>query len=94
MVTTNTVRRNPLCLLWTLPYLLCGVFSHLLSDPVSHALFVWLPPGVAVGAYLLTPRRNWLLLALGFFVSQFFLTLTWLGQPTTAIVFGLSGSLS
>lgn len=94
MVTTNTVRRNPLCLLWTLPYLLCGVFSHLLSDPVSHALFVWLPPGVAVGAYLLTPRRNWLLLALGFFVSQFFLTLTWLGQPTTAIVFGLSGCLS
>ena len=89
MGMTDTVRKNPLCLLWTLPYLLCGVFSHLLSDPVSHALFVWLPPGVAVGAYLLTARRNWLLLVAGFFCAQLLLTLvsvsyTHLTLPTKA----------
>ncbi|CAB3706093.1 MASE1 domain-containing protein [Achromobacter kerstersii] len=94
MVKTDTVRRNPLCLLWTIPYLLCGVFSHLLSDPVSHALFVWLPPGVAVAAYLLTPRRNWLLLMLGFFAAQLVLTLIWRGQPATAIVFAVTGTVS
>ncbi|CAB3693655.1 MASE1 domain-containing protein [Achromobacter pestifer] len=94
MGMTDTVRKNPLCLLWTIPYLLCGVFSHLLNDPVSHALFVWLPPGVAVGAYLLSPRRDWLLLMAGFFCAQLLLTLVSRGQPATAIVFAVTGALS
>ncbi|WMD20432.1 MASE1 domain-containing protein [Achromobacter seleniivolatilans] len=94
MATTGTPNRNPLCLLWAIPYLLCGVFSHLLNDPVSHALFVWLPPGVAVGAYLLSARRNWPLMLLGFFCAQLILTLLWRGQPLTAIFLAVTGSLS
>ena len=46
----DTRPRQPLCLLWAIPYLLCAAFSHLFNDPVSHASFVWLPSGVAVGA--------------------------------------------
>ncbi|MFD4841318.1 MASE1 domain-containing protein [Achromobacter sp. NPDC058515] len=91
---TGTSTRNPLCLLWAIPYLLCGVFSHLLNDPVSHAFFVWLPPGVAVGAYLLSPRRDWPLLLLGFFCAQLILSLVWRGQPATAVVLAVTGSLS
>ncbi len=94
MGMTDKAARNPLCLLWALPYLLCGWFSHLLNDPVNHAYFVWLPPGVAVAAYLLTPRRNWLLLLLGFFAAQLILTFSWQAQPGTALVFALAGSLS
>ncbi len=90
----DTSGRNPLCLLWAIPYLLCGWFSHLLNDPVSQASFVWLPPGVAVGAYLLSRRRNWPLLLAGFFCAQLVLTLAWRGQPATAIVFAVAGSLS
>ncbi|HEY9270769.1 MASE1 domain-containing protein, partial [Achromobacter sp.] len=90
----DSSRRNPLCLLWAIPYLLCGWFSHLLNDPVSHASFVWLPPGVAVGAYLLTRRRDWPLLLIGFFCAQLLLTLVWRGQPVTAVVFAITGSLS
>ena len=87
-------RKNLYCLLWAIPYLLCGVFSRLLNDPVSHAVFVWLPPGVAVGAYLLTQRRNWSLLLAAFFCAQLALTSFTRGQPATALVFAITASLS
>jgi len=87
-------RRNPYCLLWAVPYLLCGVFSRLLNDPVSHAVFVWLPPGVAVGAYLLTRRQNWPLLLAAFFCAQLALTSFTRGQPATALVFAINASVS
>lgn len=87
-------RRNPYCLLWAVPYLLCGVFSRQLNDPVSHAVFVWLPPGVAVGAYLLTRRQNWPLLLAAFFCAQLALTSFTRGQPATALVFAINASVS
>ena len=94
MGTPQAPRRNPFCLLWAIPYLLCGLFSRLLNDPVSHAVFVWLPPGVAVGAYLLTQRRNWPLLLAAFFVAQIVITSFTRGQPATALVFAITASLS
>ncbi|WP_199839433.1 MASE1 domain-containing protein, partial [Achromobacter xylosoxidans] len=94
MATPRAPRRNLYCLLWAIPYLLCGVFSRLLNDPVSHAVFVWLPPGVAVGAYLLTQRRNWPLLLAAFFCAQLVLTSFTRGQPATALVFAIAASLS
>ncbi|WYX12454.1 MASE1 domain-containing protein [Achromobacter xylosoxidans] len=94
MATPRAPRRNLYCLLWAIPYLLCGVFSRLLNDPVSHAVFVWLPPGVAVGAYLLTQRRNWPLLLAAFFCAQLVLTTFTRGQPATALVFAIAASLS
>lgn len=94
MGMTQAPRKNLYCLLWAIPYLLCGVFSRLLNDPVSHAVFVWLPPGVAVGAYLLTQRRNWSLLLAAFFCAQLALTSFTRGQPATALVFAITASLS
>lgn len=94
MGMTQAPRKNLYCLLWAIPYLLCGVFSRLLNDPVSHAVFVWLPPGVAVGAYLLTQRRNWSLLLAAFFCAQLTLTSFTRGQPATALVFAITASLS
>lgn len=94
MGTPQAPRRNLYCLLWAIPYLLCGVFSRLLNDPVSHAVFVWLPPGVAVGAYLLTQRRNWPLLLAAFFCAQLVLTSFTRGQPATALVFAITASVS
>ena len=67
--------------------------SHLFNDPVSHASFVWLPSGVAVGAYLLTARRHWPMLMAGLFCAQLILSF-WRGQAATALVFAITAALS
>ncbi|WZB72728.1 MASE1 domain-containing protein [Achromobacter xylosoxidans] len=90
----DTRPRQPLCLLWAIPYLLCAAFSHLFNDPVSHASFVWLPSGVAVGAYLLTARRHWPMLMAGLFCAQLILSFLWRGQAATALVFAITAALS
>ncbi|MFP3686275.1 hypothetical protein SB847_21460, partial [Bacillus sp. SIMBA_026] len=66
----SIAKMNVTSLIWIVPYLVCGAFSHLFDDPLNHAVYVWLPSGIAVGAYLLTKRENWALLLLGFFAAQ------------------------
>lgn len=41
-------------------YLLAGLLSQAMDDPTSSVLYVWLPAGVAVAAFLLAPSRHWL----------------------------------
>jgi len=46
-------------LLWAALYAASGYVSLQLDDPGTRVAFVWLPAGVAVSAFLLTPPRRW-----------------------------------
>lgn len=94
MKDLQITHRNAFSLLWAAPYLLSGVFSHWLNDPVNHAVYVWLPSGVAVGAYLLTRRRDWPLLLAAFFCAQLIMTGFQRAEPGTALAFAIAASAS
>lgn len=83
---------NVTSLIWIVPYLVCGAFSHLFDDPLNHAVYVWLPSGIAVGAYLLTRRENWPLLLLGFFAAQAVITGIHRAELSTSFAFAFAAS--
>jgi len=57
-------------LLWAALYAFGGYASHQLNGPFDAAGYIWLPAGVTMAAFMLTPTRRWLPVALAFFVAQ------------------------
>ncbi|MBJ3814945.1 hypothetical protein F9C28_08400 [Shimwellia pseudoproteus] len=60
-------------LLWCTLYFLLGYLSLWLHDAQDRLSFVWLPAGMAVAAFILTPGRLWLALFIGLFTVQYLL---------------------
>jgi len=73
-------------LLWCVLYYFLGYISLFLDDPVSRVSFVWFPAGLAVSAFLLTSRRNWLWLFLGLFLVRTLLDVTLRHSLETSLV--------
>ncbi|MCE2004240.1 MASE1 domain-containing protein [Enterobacter asburiae] len=61
---------------WGMLYYLLGYISLTLDDPDNRVSFIWLPSGVAVSAFLTTPRRSWLPLSFYLLLSRLLLDLT------------------
>lgn len=73
-------------LIWAILYYLLGYLSLTMDDPGNRVAFIWLPAGVAVSAFLLSPRRGWLPLFISLFVSRLLLDLTFHHQLTVSLV--------
>lgn len=82
----SSVRFLMQLLLWCSLYFSLGCISLYLDDPVSQVSFVWFPAGIAVSAFLMTPRRFWLYLFLGLFVVRMFLDVTMRHSLETSLV--------
>ncbi len=63
-------------LAWGALYYLLGWISLNLDGPESRVAFIWLPSGVAVAAFLITARKQWLALLLTLFLARLMLGLT------------------
>ena len=63
-------------LAWGALYYLLGWISLYLDGPESRVAFIWLPSGVAVAAFLITARKQWLALFLTLFLARLALGLT------------------
>ncbi|ATF95394.1 MASE1 domain-containing protein [Cedecea neteri] len=72
----SSVRFLMQLLLWCVLYFFLGYISLYLDDPVSQVSFVWFPAGIAVSAFLMTPRRFWPYLFLSLFLVRTFLDVT------------------
>lgn len=57
-------------LLWAALYAFSGYASHQLNGPFAAAGYIWLPAGVTMAAFMLTPTRRWLPVSLAFFAAQ------------------------
>jgi integral membrane sensor domain MASE1 len=73
-------------LLWCALYFSLGYISLFLDDPLSQVSFVWFPAGLAVAAFLLTPRRFWPPLFLGLFIVRTLLDVTMRHSLETSLV--------
>ncbi|WP_273908531.1 MASE1 domain-containing protein [Enterobacter bugandensis] len=73
-------------LTWGLLYYLLGYLSLTLDDPINRVAFIWLPAGVAVSAFLISPRRSWPLLFISLFISRLLLDLTFHHQLAVSLV--------
>ena len=60
-------------LLWAALYAVSGYLSLQLDDPNTRVAFVWLPAGVAVSGFLLTPLRRWPALFIAFMTARLLL---------------------
>ncbi|UYM55915.1 hypothetical protein [Leclercia adecarboxylata] len=63
-------------LAWGALYYLLGWLSLCLDGPDIRTAFIWLPSGVAVTAFLLSPKKQWLALWLVLFIARLVLGLT------------------
>lgn len=63
-------------LAWGALYYLLGWISLFLDGPETRLPFIWLPAGVAVTAFLLTAKKQWLALWLTLFVARLLLGLS------------------
>ena len=63
-------------LAWGALYFLLGWISLFLDGPESRVAFIWLPSGVAVTAFLITTRKQWLALWLSLFLARLLLGVT------------------
>lgn len=59
--------------LWAALYFCSGYISHKLNGPFSATGYIWLPAGVTVAAFMLTPMPRWLPVGLAFFAAQMLL---------------------
>ncbi|WP_166790976.1 MASE1 domain-containing protein [Lelliottia nimipressuralis] len=73
-------------LTWGMLYYLLGYLSLTIDDPGNRVAFIWLPAGVAVSAFLISPRRSWTLLFIAFFITHLLLDLTFHHQLTVSLV--------
>lgn len=80
------IRYSMQLLIWCTLYFSCGYLSLYLDDPASRVSFVWFPAGIAVSAFLLTPRHFWLPLFLGFFIVRTILDVTMRHSLETSLV--------
>ncbi|CAI1195776.1 putative diguanylate cyclase [Serratia quinivorans] len=85
----SSVRFLMQLLLWCALYFSLGYISLYLDDPVSQVSFVWFPAGIAVSAFLMTPRRFWLYLFLGLFLVRTFLDVTMQHLLETSLVYSV-----
>ncbi|PCE28734.1 hypothetical protein BWP39_00660 [Paraburkholderia acidicola] len=76
-------------LLWAVLYLASGYISHLFNGPVQQTGYIWLPAGVAVGAFMLRPVREWPALGAAFLVAQLALTAIERGNLFNALLFAI-----
>ncbi len=58
---------------WAALYFCTGFVSHKLNGPFSATGYIWLPAGVTVAAFMLTPLPRWLPVGLAFFAAQMLL---------------------
>lgn len=73
-------------LVWCLLYFSLGYISLFLDDPASRVSFVWFPAGLAVAAFLLTPRRFWPPLFVGLLIVRTILDVTMRHSLETSLV--------
>ncbi|MEK7919744.1 MASE1 domain-containing protein, partial [Burkholderia contaminans] len=86
----DTKRSRPglvAALLWAALYLATGYISHQFNGPVRLTGYIWLPAGVTVGAFMLRPMREWLMLAGAFLVGQLALSGIEHGNLVNAVLF-------
>ncbi|EUM16608.1 hypothetical protein L465_00422 [Enterobacter sp. BIDMC 29] len=72
MDTTKKIASFPI-IMWGALYYLLGCLSLILDDPINLVSYIWLPAGVAVGAFLATVRAGWFRLFIILFVSRLLL---------------------
>ncbi|MGU3413039.1 MASE1 domain-containing protein [Enterobacteriaceae bacterium C23F] len=61
---------------WGVLYYVLGYLSLTLDDPGSRIAFIWLPAGVAVSAFLTSPRASWIWLFITLFIARLLLDIT------------------
>lgn len=76
-------------LLWAALYLASGYISHLFNGPVQQTGYIWLPAGVAVGAFMLRPVREWPATGAAFLVAQLVLTAIERGNLFNSLLFAI-----
>lgn len=82
MKSTN---RAIILFLWAALYFCSGYISHKLNGPFSTTGYIWLPAGVTVAAFMLTPMPRWLAVGLAFFAAQ--MLLGWVeGRDTLRLI--------
>lgn len=76
-------------LAWGALYYLLGWISLFLDGPESRVAFIWLPSGVAVTAFLITTRKQWLALWITLFLARLFLGMTFQHTLHVSLVLAL-----
>ncbi|MDU1062902.1 MAG: MASE1 domain-containing protein [Leclercia adecarboxylata] len=76
-------------LAWGALYYLLGWISLFLDGPESRVAFIWLPSGVAVTAFLITTRKQWLALWIPLFLARLLLGLTFQHTLHVSLVLAL-----
>ncbi len=76
-------------LAWGALYYLLGWISLFLDGPESRVAFIWLPSGVAVTAFLITTRKQWLALWITLFLARLLLGLTFQHTLHVSLVLAL-----
>lgn len=76
-------------LAWGALYYLLGWISLFLDGPQSRVAFIWLPSGVAVTAFLITARKQWLALWITLFLARLLLGLTFQHTLHVSLVLAL-----
>lgn len=76
-------------LAWGALYYLLGWISLFLDGPESRVAFIWLPSGVAVSAFLITARKQWLALWVALFLARLVLGLTFQHTLHVSLVLAL-----
>ncbi|MEB6377751.1 MASE1 domain-containing protein [Leclercia adecarboxylata] len=76
-------------LAWGALYYLLGWLSLVLDGPDIRTAFIWLPSGVAVTAFLLTAKKQWLALGLVLFIARLGLGLTFHHTFHVSLVLGV-----
>lgn len=79
---------------WGLLYYLLGFLSLTLDNPDGHLAFVWLPAGVAISAFLLSPRNHWVLLFTSFCIARIVLSFSFPTPLTVSLILTLVSLLN
>ncbi|MGT2494714.1 hypothetical protein ACU4GD_40585 [Cupriavidus basilensis] len=83
--TNRATNRAVVLFLWAALYFCSGYISHKLNGPFSATGYIWLPAGVTVAAFMLTPMPRWLAVGLAFFAAQ--MLLGWVeGRDTLRLI--------
>lgn len=81
-------------LAWGALYYLLGWLSLFLDGPDIRTAFIWLPSGVAVAAFLLTAKKQWLALGLVLFIARLALGITFHHTFHVSLLLGTFSLLS
>lgn len=76
-------------LAWGALYFLLGWISLFLDGPESRVAFIWLPSGVAVTAFLIPARKQWLALWITLFLARLLLEVSFQHRFHVSLVLAL-----